>query len=152
VARFRLRFGRRIVGHLGDICARGKRLVAGSGQNTPLAPEPTGGSVRPKQPIFSKRGIGGSRFCFCMAEENTMIAVQRYLDELAGDSPAEPIVLALLDQAVRRLHQLCATLLYRSYPRLTRPPVNLQADEMLRVCSIRVEVPRARSAKPVYYP
>ena len=38
---------------------------------------------------------------------------------------------ALLDQAVRRLHQLCATLLHRSYLRLTRPPLNLQADEML---------------------
>jgi RNA polymerase sigma-70 factor (ECF subfamily) len=37
----------------------------------------------------------------------------------------------LLDRAVRRLQQLCASLLYRSYPRLTRPPLNLQADEML---------------------
>jgi RNA polymerase sigma-70 factor (ECF subfamily) len=26
---------------------------------------------------------------------------------------------------------LCGSLLYRSYPRLTRPPLNLQADEML---------------------
>ena len=66
-----------------------------------------------------------------MAEEHTTAAVQRYLDELAGGSPAEPVVRALLDRAVRRLHQLCVTLLYRSYPRLTRPPLNLQADEML---------------------
>jgi RNA polymerase sigma-70 factor (ECF subfamily) len=66
-----------------------------------------------------------------MDEERTTAAVQRYLDELAGDSPAEPIVRALLDRAVRRLHQLCATLLYKSYPRLTRPPLNLQVDEML---------------------
>jgi len=51
--------------------------------------------------------------------------------DLAGDSPAEPIVRALLDRAVRLLQQICATLLYRSYPRLTRPPLNLQADEML---------------------
>jgi RNA polymerase sigma-70 factor (ECF subfamily) len=36
-----------------------------------------------------------------------------------------------LDRAVRRLHQLCATLLHQSYPRLTWPPLNLQADEML---------------------
>jgi len=49
-----------------------------------------------------------------MDEEQTTAAVQRYLDELAGDSPAEPAVRALLDRAVRRLHQLCATLLYRS--------------------------------------
>jgi len=66
-----------------------------------------------------------------MDDERTTVAVQRYLDELAGDSPAEPVVRALLDRAVRRLHQLCATLLHRSYPRLTRPPLNLRADELL---------------------
>jgi RNA polymerase sigma factor (sigma-70 family) len=66
-----------------------------------------------------------------MDEEHTTAVVQRYLDELAGDGPAEPVVRALLDGAVRRLHQLCAALLHRSYPRLTRPPLNLQADEML---------------------
>ena len=66
-----------------------------------------------------------------MTEEHTTAVVQRYLDELAGDSPAEPIVRALLDRAVRRLHALSANLLYRSYPRLTRPPLNLQSDEML---------------------
>jgi RNA polymerase sigma-70 factor (ECF subfamily) len=66
-----------------------------------------------------------------MAEERTTVIVQRYLDELAGDTPAEPLVRALLDRAVRRLHHLCANLLYRSYPRLTHPPVNLQADELL---------------------
>ena len=44
-----------------------------------------------------------------MSEEHTTAVVQRYLDELGGDSPAEPIVRALLDRAVRRLHVLCAT-------------------------------------------
>ena len=66
-----------------------------------------------------------------MSEEQTAVAVRRYLDELAGDSPSEPVSRALLDRAVRRLHQLCGTLRYRSYPRLTRPPLNLQTDEML---------------------
>ena len=69
-----------------------------------------------------------------MGEEHTTAAVQRYLDDLAGvkgDSPAEPIVKDLLARSVNRLHLLCATLLFRSYPRLTRPPLNLQADEML---------------------
>jgi len=66
-----------------------------------------------------------------MDEEHTTAVVQRYLDELAGDRPAEPVVRALLDGAVHRLHQLCAALLHRSYPRLTRPPLNLQAEEML---------------------
>jgi RNA polymerase sigma factor (sigma-70 family) len=66
-----------------------------------------------------------------MSEEHTTAAVQRYLDALAGDQPAEPIVRALLDRAVRRLHLLCANLLYRSYRRLTLPPLNLQPDEIL---------------------
>ena len=66
-----------------------------------------------------------------MDEEHTTAVVQRYLDALAGAAPADPVIRALLDRAVRRLHQLCATLLYRSYPRLTRPPLNLQAEEML---------------------
>jgi RNA polymerase sigma factor (sigma-70 family) len=66
-----------------------------------------------------------------MDTEHTSAAVQRYLDKLTGDSPAEPVIRALLDRAVRRLEKLCATFLYRSYPRLTRPPTNLQPDEML---------------------
>jgi RNA polymerase sigma factor (sigma-70 family) len=66
-----------------------------------------------------------------MSEENTTAAVQRYLNALAGDQPAEPIVRALLDRAVRRLRLLCANLLHRKYRRLTLPPLNLQADELL---------------------
>ena len=73
-----------------------------------------------------------------MSDEHTTAVVQRYLDELAGDSPAEPIVRALLDQAVRRLHLLCATLLHRSYPRLGRPSLNVQADELLGIVSERL--------------
>jgi RNA polymerase sigma-70 factor (ECF subfamily) len=69
-----------------------------------------------------------------MSDDRTTAAVQRYLNELAGvtgDSPAEPIIGALLGRAVRRLHLVCASLLFRSYPRLTRPPLNLEPDEML---------------------
>jgi RNA polymerase sigma factor (sigma-70 family) len=69
-----------------------------------------------------------------MDDSCTTVAVQRYLNELAGvagDSPAEPVVRALLGRSVDRLHLLCATMLYRSYPRLTRPPLNLQTDEIL---------------------
>jgi RNA polymerase sigma factor (sigma-70 family) len=66
-----------------------------------------------------------------MSTEQTTAAVQRYLNALAGDQPAEPIVRALLDRAVHRLQHLCANLLHRKYRRLTMPPLNLQPDEML---------------------
>ena len=66
-----------------------------------------------------------------MAEEPTTAVIQRYLDALPGDGDAEPAVRALLERAVGRLRLLCASLLYRSYPRLTRPPVNLETDELL---------------------
>jgi RNA polymerase sigma factor (sigma-70 family) len=82
-----------------------------------------------------------------MEEERTTAAVQRYLNDLAGDSPAEPVVRALLDRAVRRLHQLSASLLYRSYPRLARPPLNLQPDEMLSAVVERL-LKALRAARP----
>ena len=69
-----------------------------------------------------------------MDEGHTTIAVQRYLGQLArldGDAPADPIIRALIDSSVSRLHLLCRTLLVRSYPRLARPPLNLQSEEML---------------------
>ncbi len=82
-----------------------------------------------------------------MDEQHTTVIIQRYLDDLAGDAPAEPIVRALLDRAVLRLHQLCATLLYRGYPRLTRPPLNLQSDEMLSAVVERL-LKALREARP----
>jgi RNA polymerase sigma factor (sigma-70 family) len=69
-----------------------------------------------------------------MTDEQTTLVVQRYLDELAGitgDTPAEPLIRSLIERSLDRLHLLCSTLLQRSYPRLTRPPLNLQPDEML---------------------
>jgi len=69
-----------------------------------------------------------------MDAARTTAAIQQYLDDLAGvkgDSPAEPVVRALLARAVNRLHFLCSVLLHRSYPRLTRAPLNMQADELL---------------------
>jgi RNA polymerase sigma-70 factor (ECF subfamily) len=82
-----------------------------------------------------------------MSDGHTTVVVQRYLDELAGDSPSEPIVRALLDRAVRRLHLLCATLLYRSYPRLTQPPLNVQVDELLGAVAERL-LKALREARP----
>ena len=42
------------------------------------------------------------------------------------------------DRADRRLHLLCATLPHRSYPRLTRPPLNFEADELLGAVTERL--------------
>jgi RNA polymerase sigma-70 factor (ECF subfamily) len=64
-------------------------------------------------------------------EEPTTAAIQCYLDALPRDQAAEPVVRDLLERAVGRLRLLCANLLHKSYPRLTRPPVNLETDELL---------------------
>jgi RNA polymerase sigma-70 factor (ECF subfamily) len=82
-----------------------------------------------------------------MSAEPTTAAVQRYLDALAGDQPAEPIVRALLDRSVRRLHLLCTNLLYRKYRRLTLPPVNLLPEEMLDALVERL-LKAMRSVRP----
>jgi RNA polymerase sigma-70 factor (ECF subfamily) len=66
-----------------------------------------------------------------MPDEPTTVVIQRYLDALPGDTAAEPIIRELLERAVGRLRLLCAAFLYKSYPRLTRPPVNLETDELL---------------------
>ena len=85
-----------------------------------------------------------------MDANRTTGMIQGYLDELAGlrgDAPAEPVVRTLLGAAAERLHQLCATLLYRSYPRLTRGPINLQSDEMLSAVVERL-IKAMRNARP----
>jgi RNA polymerase sigma factor (sigma-70 family) len=82
-----------------------------------------------------------------MSEGHTTAVIQRYLDDLAEDSLAEPVIRALLDRAVRRLHLLCATLLYRSYPRLTQPPLNLQVEELLSAVTERL-LKAMREARP----
>jgi RNA polymerase sigma-70 factor (ECF subfamily) len=66
-----------------------------------------------------------------MPDEPTTVVIQRYLDALPGDTPVEPIIRELLERAVGRLRTLCGTFLYKSYPRLTRPPINLETDELL---------------------
>lgn len=66
-----------------------------------------------------------------MREASTTAVVQRYLDAWPDDTRAEPIVRELLDRAVHRLERLCASMLHRSYPRLTGPPTNLETAEML---------------------
>jgi RNA polymerase sigma factor (sigma-70 family) len=82
-----------------------------------------------------------------MEGQSTTAVVQHYLDQLAGDTPAEQAVRALLDRAVSRLHHLCAALLHRSYPRLAQPPLNLQADELLGAVVERL-LKALREARP----
>jgi RNA polymerase sigma factor (sigma-70 family) len=65
-----------------------------------------------------------------MADEPTTVVIQLYLDALPADA-AEPIIRELLERSVGRLRLLCANLFYRSYPRLTQPPLNLETDELL---------------------
>jgi RNA polymerase sigma-70 factor (ECF subfamily) len=66
-----------------------------------------------------------------MNEEPTTAVIQRFLDALQGDADVEPLIRALLKRAVRRLRLLWASLLQRSYPRLTQPPLNLETDGLL---------------------
>jgi RNA polymerase sigma factor (sigma-70 family) len=82
-----------------------------------------------------------------MIEAGTTAIVQQYLDELAGDAPTEPIVRALLEKSARRLHVLCSTWIFESYPRLARPPLNLAADEMLSALAERL-VKALRTVRP----
>lgn len=85
-----------------------------------------------------------------MNEMPTTLAVQQYLDELvgvAGDSPAEPIVRNLLARSVRRLELLCRKLLVRSYPRLTKAPLNLEPEELLGAVVERL-LKAMRDARP----
>jgi RNA polymerase sigma factor (sigma-70 family) len=82
-----------------------------------------------------------------MPEENTTAVVERYLGELNGDAPAEPVIRVLLDRAVLRLQRICVSLLHRDYPRLTHPPLNLQADELLGAVVERL-LKALRQARP----
>jgi RNA polymerase sigma-70 factor (ECF subfamily) len=85
-----------------------------------------------------------------MASNQTTATVQRYLDMLADvekDTTPDPIVREMLSRAVGRLHLLCETLLHRSYPRLTLPPLNLQSEEMLSAVVERL-IKALRSVRP----
>jgi len=82
-----------------------------------------------------------------MTDQRTTASVQRYLVALAGDDDPDPIVRALLARAAHRLQVLCANMLQRQYPRLTRPPTNLQQDEMLGLLVERL-LKAMRKVKP----
>ena len=86
-----------------------------------------------------------------MGDERTSAAVQRYLDELAGDSPAEPVVRALLDRACPSASPVVYNALVSELSAaLTRPPLNLEADEMLSAVVERL-LKALRQARPRQY-
>lgn len=69
-----------------------------------------------------------------MSDERTTVVIQRYLDKLAslpGDALVDPVIEALIGRSVTRLRIACTSLLFRSYPRLAQPPLNLESDELL---------------------
>lgn len=85
-----------------------------------------------------------------MDATRTTAAIQRFLDALAvagGSTPAEPIVAGLLARATRRLQSLCARMLRRSYPRLARPPLNLESGDVLGAVVERL-LKALREARP----
>jgi RNA polymerase sigma-70 factor (ECF subfamily) len=85
-----------------------------------------------------------------MESAPTTVAVQRYLDELhlvGPDSLAETVVRDVLSHAARRLHILSASLLRRSYGRLTRPPLSLEAEDVLSAVVERL-LKALREARP----
>jgi RNA polymerase sigma factor (sigma-70 family) len=71
---------------------------------------------------------------YTAGRDHTTVLVQQHLNRLAEistDENAHPIVRDLIAEAAHRLQVLCASMLFRSYPRLTKPPLNLQPDELL---------------------
>jgi RNA polymerase sigma-70 factor (ECF subfamily) len=87
-----------------------------------------------------------------MDEARTTVIIQRYLDAFARDAlpenaVEESTVRELLQHAAGRLRLLCAKFLYKSYPRLTRPPVNLETDDLLDSVVARL-LTALRSTRP----
>lgn len=69
-----------------------------------------------------------------MDRGHTTLSLQRYLTELGeldGKVPSELVVRALLARSANRLHVICESVLRRQYPRLTRGPANLDAEDVL---------------------
>jgi RNA polymerase sigma-70 factor (ECF subfamily) len=85
-----------------------------------------------------------------MDAATTTAAIQRFLGELAdarGGTEVEPIIRDLLSRAAHRLHFLSVRMLRRSYPRLARPPLNLEVDELLSALVERL-LKALRAARP----
>jgi len=82
-----------------------------------------------------------------MTSDHTTVVVQRYLDALANNEPADPIIRDLLGRTVNRLRLLTSALLHHGYPRLTQPPLNLESDDLLGAVVERL-LKALREARP----
>ena len=82
-----------------------------------------------------------------MSDDHTTAVVGALSGRAGGGHAGRTLVRELLDRAVGRLRVLCAGLLHRSYPRLTRPPLNLEADELLGAVVERL-LKAMREARP----
>lgn len=70
-----------------------------------------------------------------MTDQPTTQVLQEFLDQMTQpgnryDSQS-PLIQQLIERAAHRLHVLCDKMLKRNYPRLTRPPANLESEELL---------------------
>ena len=82
-----------------------------------------------------------------MDEGNTTASIQHHLDKLGDEGLPSESVRILLERSTSRLFVLCGNLLHRRYPRLTYPPMNLSADELLSFVVERL-IKAMREAKP----
>ena len=82
-----------------------------------------------------------------MKEGNTTASIQQHLDQLGAEIPDGESVRVLLERSATRLSVLCGNLLHRRYTRLTCPPLNLSADELLSAVIERL-IKAMREAKP----
>jgi RNA polymerase sigma-70 factor (ECF subfamily) len=125
------------------------RPLAGANRGRPLRPplNPSGRGGRSRDGVKSSWDAAAAARGSEMSEDRTTAVVERYLVALAGDTPADPVVRGLLDRAVGRLRLHCAGLLHRSYPRLARPPMNLEADDLLGAVVERL-LKAMREARP----
>ena len=64
---------------------------------------------------------------------NTTAILERHLSDLQSVTgvSADPVIRELLSRAVDRIRISSTSLLMRSYPRLTQPPMGVEADEVL---------------------
>ena len=83
-----------------------------------------------------------------MGDGNTTASIQHHLDKFGDDFAESDFVRLLLEKSANRLAMLCGNFLHRRYPRLTSPPLNLSADELLGAVIERL-IKALRHAKPV---